>query len=81
MGSAKKINASGKRKWRIVVGYRKLNEKTIGDRYPLPNITELLDKLGRCQYFSTLDLASGFHHIEMAEEELLLTQKMATSNI
>jgi Reverse transcriptase (RNA-dependent DNA polymerase). len=66
----KKIDASGKRKWRIVVDYRKLNEKTIGDRYPLPNITDLLDKLGRCQYFSTLDLASGFHQIEMAEEDI-----------
>lgn len=61
----KKIDASGKQKWRIVVDYRKINEKTIDDRYPLPNITDILDKLGKCQYFSTLDLASGFHQIEM----------------
>nr|CAH7755026.1 unnamed protein product [Callosobruchus chinensis] len=66
----KKLDASGKRKYRLVVDYRQLNEKTIGDRYPLPNITDLLDKLGRCQYFSTLDLASGFHQIEMAEEDI-----------
>nr|CAH7733080.1 unnamed protein product [Callosobruchus chinensis] len=66
----KKLDASGKRKYRLVVDYRRLNEKTIGDRYPLPNITDLLDKLGRCQYFSTLDLASGFHQIEMAEEDI-----------
>nr|CAH7755991.1 unnamed protein product [Callosobruchus chinensis] len=66
----KKLDASGKRKYRLVVDYRQLNEKTIGDRYPLPNITDLLDKLGRCQYFSTLDLASGFHQIEMAEEDV-----------
>lgn len=66
----KKLDASMKRKWRIVIDYRKLNEKTIGDRYPLPNINDLLDKLGRCQYFSTLDLASGFHQIEMAEEDI-----------
>lgn len=51
----KKLDASGKRKWRIVIDYRKLNEKTIDDKYPIPNINTLLDKLGRCQYFSTLD--------------------------
>lgn len=61
----KKIDASSRQKWRIVIDYRKLNEKTIDDRYPLPNITDILDKLGRSQYFTTLDLASGFHQIEM----------------
>ncbi|KAK9877350.1 hypothetical protein WA026_017747, partial [Henosepilachna vigintioctopunctata] len=61
----KKLDASGKQKWRIVVDYRKVNEKTIDDRYPLPNISDILDKLGRSQYFTTLDLASGFHQIEM----------------
>lgn len=32
----KKADASGKKKWRIVVDYNKLNENTIDDRYPLP---------------------------------------------
>lgn len=66
----KKMDASGKQKWRVVVDYRSLNSKTIDDRYPLPNITDLLDKLGKCQYFSTLDLASGFHQIEMAQNDI-----------
>lgn len=66
----KKTDASGKKKWRIVVDYRKLNEKTVADKYPLPNIDDLLDKLGRCQYFTTLDLASGFHQIEVDEESI-----------
>ena len=66
----KKLDASGKRKWRIVVDYRKLNAKTVGDRYPLPNITDLLDKLGRCAYFSTLDLAQGFHQLEVSPESI-----------
>lgn len=64
----KKLDASGKQKWRVVIDYRKLNEKTIGDRYPLPNITDILDKLGKCHHFSTIDLASGFHQIEIEEE-------------
>lgn len=66
----KKADASGKTKWRLVVDYRKLNEQTIDDRYPLPNITEILDKLGKCMYFTTLDLASGFHQIEVKKEDI-----------
>jgi transposase InsO family protein len=61
----KKLDASGKRKWRIVIDYRKLNQKTIGDAYPLPLINEILDQLGRSRYFTTLDLASGFQQIEV----------------
>lgn len=51
--------------WRLVIDYRKLNDKTIGDAYPLPNITETLEQLGSA-YFSTFDLASGFHQSCMA---------------
>lgn len=65
----KKIDNSGKQQWRIVVDYRKLNEQTIDDKYPIPNIDELFDKLGKCIYFSTIDLAKGFHQIEMSPED------------
>lgn len=50
--------------------YRKVNERTTTDKYPIPNINDILDKLGRCQYFSTLDLASGFHQIEMHRDSI-----------
>lgn len=40
-----------------------LNSKAINDKFPLPNITDILDKLGRSQYFTTLDLATYFHQI------------------
>lgn len=66
----KKSDASGKQKWRIVVDFRKLNEKTIDDKYPIPNITDILDKLGKCMYFTTLDLASGFYQVEMNEADI-----------
>lgn len=66
----KKADASGKIKWRLVVDFRKVNEKTIDDKYPIPNITDVLDKLGKCQYFSTLDLASGFYQVEMSPEDI-----------
>lgn len=61
----KKSDASNEKKWRIVIDYRKLNNVSIGDSYPLPNIVEILDQLGHSKYFTTLDLKSGFHQIKM----------------
>lgn len=61
----KKLDAIGEQKWRIGLDYRKVNEKTVDDRYALPNITDILNKIGRCQYFTTINLASGFHQIEI----------------
>lgn len=61
----KKKDASGKTKWRVVIDYRRLNDKTVNDKYPIPNISEVLDKLGNSNYFTTLDLTSGFHQIEV----------------
>lgn len=66
----KKLDSSGIQKFRICVDYRKLNEITIEDRYPLPNIEGILDKLGRAQYFTTLDLAKGYHQIKMHPRDI-----------
>jgi len=65
----KKLDSSGKRKWRICVDFRKLNDITVGDSYPLPNIQYILDKLGRARYFSALDCASGYWQVPLAEED------------
>jgi len=35
----------------------------------LPNITDILDQLGNAKYFTTLDLASGYHQISMDERD------------
>ena len=48
-----------------VIDFRLLNEKAIVDAYPLPNIADILDRLGTAKYFSIFDLASGFHQIEL----------------
>lgn len=69
----KKLDASQTPKWRIVIDYRKVNEKTICDRYPIPNIVEILDKLGKCNYFSVIDLVSGFHQIEVHPDDIKKT--------
>lgn len=59
----KKPDSEGNKRWRLVIDFRALNEKTIASAYPLPNITEILDQLGQSKYFSTLDLAQGFHQV------------------
>lgn len=69
----KKLDNSGKKKYRMVIDYRKLNAKTIDDKFPIPNITDVLDKLGKNIYFTILDLASGFHQIEMDENSISKT--------
>lgn len=61
----KKSGADGKKKWRVVIDFRRLNDVTVGDAFPLPNITDILDQLGKSTYFSTIDLASGFHQIKL----------------
>lgn len=65
----KKPDSKGNKRWRMVIDFRMLNEKSIADAYPLPNITEILDQLGSAKYFSVFDLASGFHQIGMHEAD------------
>lgn len=63
----KGIDKDGNRKKRLVIDFQKLNAVTIDDKYPIPNISVILSNLGEAKYFTTLDLKSGFHQIELLE--------------
>ena len=50
---------------RFCVDYRKLNDSTIKDAYPLPRVDESLDQLSGSKWFSCLDSNSGYWQVEM----------------
>jgi hypothetical protein len=52
-----------------VVDFRKLNDVTVGDSFPIPVISDVLDSLGKTKYFSTVDCASGFSQIPVRTED------------
>lgn len=53
--------------YRFCIDFRKLNQKTVKDSYPLPHIGQTLDLLHGSKYFTTLDLTAGFHQIPIRE--------------
>ena len=52
------------------VDYQHLNEVTKTDTFPLPRIDDMLDQLGQCKCFSTLDLAAEYWQIRMHPESI-----------
>lgn len=60
--------ASGEK--RLCVDYRLLNRITVKEKYPMPLIEDLVDRLRGCKYFTSLDLKSGYHQIAVKPDSV-----------
>lgn len=70
----KKMNENDtEKKWRLVIDYRRLNDVTVGEIFPLPNIQDILDQLSKSSYFSSLDLSNGYHQVVLKESDKIKT--------
>ncbi|GJR61947.1 putative reverse transcriptase domain-containing protein [Tanacetum coccineum] len=59
--------------FRMCIDYKELNKLTINNRYPLPRIDDLFDKLQGARHFSKIDLWSGYHQLWVHEDDILKT--------
>ena len=54
----------------MCIDYRALNKISVKNRYPLPKVEELLDRLHGARYFTKIDLASGYHQIRVQKSDI-----------
>ena len=50
--------------WRMCIDSRAINKITVKYRFPMQRMDEIMDCLSGAQYFTNIDLKSGYHHIK-----------------
>jgi len=55
---------------RLCVDYRALNAKTTRPIFPIPSTNELFDTVGNADYFTVLDLNSGYHQVPVRDVDI-----------
>ncbi|KAG1929738.1 gag-pol fusion protein [Pimephales promelas] len=50
---------------RVCIDFRKLNSQSKFDAYPMPRVDELLERIGRAQFITTLDLCKGYWQVPL----------------
>lgn len=76
------VTTNERHKKRMVVDYSQtINKFTYLDAYPLPRIDELVSKISKYEFFSTLDLRSAYHQIPILDHERQYTAFEACGNL
>uniref|UniRef100_A0A1Y1K1B2 Reverse transcriptase domain-containing protein n=3 Tax=Photinus pyralis TaxID=7054 RepID=A0A1Y1K1B2_PHOPY len=60
-------------KYRFCIDYRQVNQRTVKDAYPLPQVQGILHRLREARYISTLDLKNGYWQVPLSEESKPVT--------
>jgi hypothetical protein len=55
---------------RMCIDYRTFNSMTIKNKYPLPRIEDLLNRLKKAKFFSKINLRSGYHQMKIREQDI-----------
>ena len=65
----KKSGKNWEKRWRMVTDFRQLNEITVGNSYPLPLTTDIIESEATAQYITAIDLKTGFYQIPVDPED------------
>lgn len=65
----KGIDDDNNKMYRLCVDFREINKVSVPFPFPLLRIQDIVDQLGKSNYFSTLDLSQGFHQVQINEND------------